>query len=1600
MGAAKKLIDKKVLRDLVPINALSAAHIDEISRKTAIDELRSGAYAFKTGDRDYQTVYLLEGQIEFVDDSRNVVDSIVAGSEQARHPLAHKQPRQLSARARGKTVVARVDSSLLDVLLTWDESAGYDVVEIDSQDDGDWMTRMLQSQAFLQLPPSNIHQLLMRLEAVSVEAGEMIVRQGDDGDYFYIVKSGHLAVTRQASPRSKEVLLAELGEGACFGEEALVSGAKRNASVMMVTDGSLMRLSKNDFNELLREPLVHETDFAGARKLIDRGACWLDVRLPGEFENQAIRDSINLPLSALRERSAELDRDTDYIVCCDTGRRSAAGAFVLSQRGFKVYTLKNGLMDVPGDALAVRPDAAGSEPAGDAAIIPFDSESRPETAAADRRSHAAGGDSAADSVLIDKIAGAESDKLALQKEVERLEARVAELDHQVEQLAGNAEQERDRLKAELAQAHGELGASRQQQESGQQHRDRQVQELEQELGRLRDDYQQLGQRTSAVAGERDAANRDLQDARRQLAALQEKAGGREAESLLLQERLQQALAEHEQALAASRTEVESLQQRLDAAGRDYRQLEDRMAAAGELADTGQLQAARQQARADEFERRQAALENDLQGANQQIATLQDALQQAQAQLDKQLTQQQSETLAETEQLNRQIAELQQQLEQTGVDQATQRDSLAERVGQLQGELQQLQDGREELEQALAAANAQKDDLAGQLDSMKLALDEQQRLSQQQQSDREQLQQQLADVQRQLENKTAREQELQGELLELGRQGEVRSAQTQQQLEEAGARIAALETELNAARQQQQDAVRRHAELDARLAALAAESRSDLDGARNALSRAQTETENIKREHSRLMESLRKAERNLERERHDHEGEVYRLRRELKEAAGDSGASAGLAAELEALQTRLQDGTKVRDELEITLGERSAQLEDVQAEADRLVLQLQQAQESARQAEQQLLDSNHAANEEMTVHMAAEEKARQALREELAAAVAERNQARERLTVQGQELDELRLVAQAAQQQLASREDSEEKLLEELRHERDEALEQQRRQELERDEVLEQLRLTRQEIDQLRAEAEVTRGLVDMQAPSAAEAALREQLEQAQKNVDVAVRLRSQAEEKYTQLETEMERLRSQSRAAENGSVSAGHIPSLDKDDPHAAGELSPQFGTRGSQVVNDMPASAGNGAAATVLLTDNEPAASAGGFTSLLGGIVLGAAIAGAATWWVLSRPMPAIDAMGRSLAARVAGLVTEPTAPAAPTDEGAARTDKKTDGPTLHAKPDSSAAEPKSAPAPSDIASGSNHVSAVPPAGSTQQPSRIPDFIRDGSVTTGRETAEVRTAQHEAYEATAPAEAIPRQDPIDKPAPKKEQPLRLYSEVLNDGGRAPMLAEFQADSFEMGSGASSANFDERPRHRVKLHNFAISAREITFADYDRFARASGRALPNDNGWGRGDRPVINVSWQDAVAYTAWLTAQTGSRYRLPSEAEWEFAAHSGTDTRFWWGNEAGTGHANCFDCNSEWSGRMTAPTGSFAASAFRVHDMAGNVMEWVQDCYQPDYSTAPADGSAVSSGDCSRRVVRGGAYNSPSESLRSASRDAREADTRLDNLGFRIVKE
>ncbi|MCG3202728.1 MAG: hypothetical protein NFCOHLIN_02613 [Gammaproteobacteria bacterium] len=347
MADQRQLVDKAVLRMLIPVSALNQESFHELAGKTYVEEVPAGKTIFRQGETDRKNAYVIEGEVQITSDQGKPM-SVVGGTPSARHPLANHQPRQHAATARTACRIVRIDSDLLDVFLTWDQLSGIEVTEIQpkKQDEADthvdWMTRILQSRAFLQIPPANIQAMFMQMQEVPVAAGDVVIKQGDEGDYYYIIKSGKAKVTRPSKAGS-ELVLAQLDEGDAFGEEALLSESKRNATVTMVSDGNLMRLSKSDFNSLLKEPMLSWLSRKEAEDQIARGAKWLDVRLESEYANDGITGSINIPLFMLRLKAESLDPKGAYIVCCDTGRRSSAAAFLLGERGFKVSVLKDGL---------------------------------------------------------------------------------------------------------------------------------------------------------------------------------------------------------------------------------------------------------------------------------------------------------------------------------------------------------------------------------------------------------------------------------------------------------------------------------------------------------------------------------------------------------------------------------------------------------------------------------------------------------------------------------------------------------------------------------------------------------------------------------------------------------------------------------------------------------------------------------------------------------------------------------------------------------------------------------------------------------------------------------------------------------------------------------------------------------------------------------------------------------------------------------------------------------------------------------------------------------------------------------------------------------
>ena len=244
---------------------------------------------------------------------------------------------------------------------------------------------------------------------------------------------------------------------------------------------------------------------------------------------------------------------------------------------------------------------------------------------------------------------------------------------------------------------------------------------------------------------------------------------------------------------------------------------------------------------------------------------------------------------------------------------------------------------------------------------------------------------------------------------------------------------------------------------------------------------------------------------------------------------------------------------------------------------------------------------------------------------------------------------------------------------------------------------------------------------------------------------------------------------------------------------------------------------------------------------------------------------------------------------------------------------------------------------------------------------------------------------------------------LPRKGEVFQDCAHCPEMVVVTAGSFVMGSPSTEDGRweDEGPRHRVTIPRpFAAGRYEVTFVQWDACRRDGGCShTPGDAGWGRGNRPVVNVSWKDAQHYVDWLSEQTGRRYRLLSEAEWEYVARAGTDSAYYWGEEPGQGRANCNRCGSAWDGTKTAPAGSFAPNGFGLFDMLGNVWEWTEDCGHRNYQGAPSDGSAwvLQGGDCRLRMLRGGSWEDATVRVRSAFRHWEFADRSSDVIGFRV---
>ena len=338
--------EARIIRQLVPLANLPYSQFIHLCGQLQIEYAEQGDFLFRRGDEDGKLYFLLDGSVNLQTEAFTV-ETIKAGSDSARFAIAHQIPRKIDAVAGNRIQFLRLNADMIKP----DHEAPYQEIEstmmVDEEgENDDWMTTLLRSPIFRALPPANLQRILISLEEVQFEAGETIVRQGDQGDYYYIIKKGQVLISRKPSPNAKEIKLAQLGDLDTFGEDSLISGEPRNVSVKALTPITLFRLSKAHFINLIKKPTLKYIEIDDLQQRINDGAELIDVREPDEYQQQHLPYSTNVPFFSLRMHLKTLDRRHPVIVVCKNGRTSESAAFILQRFKFNALVLKGGMDSV------------------------------------------------------------------------------------------------------------------------------------------------------------------------------------------------------------------------------------------------------------------------------------------------------------------------------------------------------------------------------------------------------------------------------------------------------------------------------------------------------------------------------------------------------------------------------------------------------------------------------------------------------------------------------------------------------------------------------------------------------------------------------------------------------------------------------------------------------------------------------------------------------------------------------------------------------------------------------------------------------------------------------------------------------------------------------------------------------------------------------------------------------------------------------------------------------------------------------------------------------------------------------------------------------
>jgi rhodanese-related sulfurtransferase len=339
----------EILFRLEPLNALPAERLHDLVVACRREQLPRNEEVLAGRNLGRESVYLLKGELrlDFADGS---IEVIVGGTGAALHPLGKRGPAVRSAKAITNVELASFDDSLLDAVLTWEQLSGSGENDdaAHAPEATGWFTestfvrvQTLARGLFPALPPNAIDALLARAKRFRVAQGQAVVREGEAAEYYYVIETGRCRITRRVG--GTDLLLAELAGGDAFGEDALIDGSPCSATATMITEGVLLRISRADFVQLLKEPLLQRISRPAAELAVKRGGIWVDVRFPAEYAFDKIPGAINLPLNEIRDASRSLDPGKVYVLYCQSGKRSSAAAFLLSQRGYKAFVLDGGL---------------------------------------------------------------------------------------------------------------------------------------------------------------------------------------------------------------------------------------------------------------------------------------------------------------------------------------------------------------------------------------------------------------------------------------------------------------------------------------------------------------------------------------------------------------------------------------------------------------------------------------------------------------------------------------------------------------------------------------------------------------------------------------------------------------------------------------------------------------------------------------------------------------------------------------------------------------------------------------------------------------------------------------------------------------------------------------------------------------------------------------------------------------------------------------------------------------------------------------------------------------------------------------------------------